>query len=664
MHPYAPPELDPDALSLEDILKEFGSQEPEPQPEPDLADTIVLEPVHTDPEPPSMPGDTLEFPSISTSEPEQEEDEFVIVTAPPEETEPFSEEWEPEYEEPMGEYTPRAPIPFPTKNRLRSLRQKLVAGPELRFQTLSEMGIGKLQIGTFLNFLLAVLSIGVTVSYIMGFVSPERLRIVIFCQFLLAMLAALVSCHRMLDGILLLLRGRFTLDVSLFVTFVACIADGLLCLHDLRLSCSSLFCLQAMFAQAGAYHRRSTELSQMDVLRKANDLTALVKEADLWQDQPGYITREGEPEDFLDHYRRISSPEKALSLYALLALIISSGLAIAVGMLHNLSMAVQIFMAAQLLSLPVSAFVSMSRPAAILQNRLHALGAVVCGWQGITATEKHALFPLSHADLFPEGTVKLNGVKFYGTVDPGRVVSYSTALIGAEKSGILQVFHQLPRSRDSIEHIVEEFTEHPGGIAGLVDGTPVLIGTAQCLEASGISLPDNSKIAHAIYAAVDGELSGVFAVTHSRSKFSAQGLRTLCGDHGIVPTVAATDFILTPKFIREKLSVGSKRLQFPDRESRLTLSEKQASEDAAPIALMTREGLASKAYALTGARALKSALKTGAVIHILGGMIGLAAVTVLTLTNGIALLSPFNLLLFAALWAIPGLLITEFTRYI
>lgn len=656
MNPYASPELESEELSLEAILKEFGSNEPEPDPEetaPEIPeDTAVFEPV-----------------SVAAEEPEPTpepipEPEAYVPAPPAEQAEPFSEDWEPEYEEPMGEFTPREPIPFPPKNRLRQLRQKLVAGPERRYHALSEDGVGRLQAGITLNFLLAALSIALTLGCTWDLFSAEYLRAVIFCQLLLAMLSALIGCYRMLDGILLLLRGRFNLDASLSITFVICIADGLLCLHEQRISCSSLFCLQILCSQAAAYQRRSTELSQLDVLRKASDLTALVKVEDLWKDGPGYTTKAGEPEDFMDHYYKPSAPAKALSLYALLAFLISAGLAIAVAMMQDLYKAVPVFMAAQLMSLPVTSFIAMSRPAAILQNRLHRLGAVLCGWHGIRVVEKHSLFPLTHADLFPEGTIKMNGVKFCGSVDPAMVVSYTTALICAEESGMQQVFQLLPRSRDSAEHTVEDFTEHPGGIAGLVNGWSVLVGTAQCLEASGIEISGENKVAQSIYTAINGQLCGIFAVSYSRSKFTTQGLRTLCGDHRVIPTVIACDFMLSPRFLREKLSVGSKRLVFPDRATRLELSHKEAPEDSTVLALMTRDGLAPKAYALTGASALQRAMKAGATIHILGGILGLSAVAILALTGGSALLTPTNLLLFAALWSVPGLLITENTRYL
>lgn len=661
MNPSIIPEQEQEEFTLEDILREFGSQDSEA--EPVSSDTIVLGNITAVTETTDPSGNTQVFAPVVSEEPEPEpEPEPIPQPAQPEpKTEPFSEDWEPEYEEPMGEFVPKAPIPFP-HSRLRQLRQKLVAGPERRYQALAEVGVGQLQVGMVLNFLLAALSIGITVACTLGLIPAEYLRPFIFCQLLLAMLAALVGCYRMLDGISLLLRKRFVLDSTLPVTFLVCMIDGLLCLYEHRLSCSSLFCLHVLFSQAAAYQRRNTELQQMDVLRKANDLTALAKVNDLHNEHPGYVTRDGEPEDFLEHYGYPSTPSKALSLYAVIALIVSTVLAAVVWVLSGPSAGIQVFLAAQLMSLPASIFVSMSRPAAIVQNRLHPLGAVLCGWHGIRATEKGSIFPLSHGDLFPEGTVKMNGVKFYGTVEPGLVVSYTCAMIRTEGSNLLQVFRQLPRSRDSADHIVEDFTEHPGGIAGLVDGTSVLVGTAQCMEASGISLPEGSKIAQAIYTAVDGQLSGVFAVTYSRSKLAAQGLRNLCGDRSVAPTVMACDFQLSPRFIREKLAVGGNRLAFPTRSLRLELSQRKAPDDSIAIALMTREGLAPKAYALTGARALKYAWKAGAAIHILGGAIGLGAVAVLAVVNALALLTPVNLLLYTLLWTVPGLLITEYTR--
>ena len=643
--------------TLEDILKEFSEPEPpeEPEPEEQPAASEDAEPISDA---------TAVFTPVTDSEATEAEEAPPAPSSPHTKVEPFSDDWEPEYEQPMGEFTPKAPIPFPEKSRLRQLRQKLVAGPERRYQALSEAGIGQLQVGIFLNFLLALLSIAATVAAALGAISPERLRTVVFCQLLLAMLSALVGCYRLLDGLSNLFRGRFTLDAALLVTFFASIADGLLSLSRQQLSASSLFCLQMLMAQWGAYQRRNTEMSQMDVLRKASELHALVKVDKVLDNRPGYIAMDGEPEDFLDHYRKISAPEKAISIYGVLSLLTSFGLAIACHFLMDIKSAIQVFMAAQLVALPFSAFVSMSRPEAILQTRLHRLGSVLCGWRGIRAMERRSFFPLHFEDLFPEGAVKLSGVKFYGTVDPARVVSYTTALLTFEGSGLLNVLRQLPRSRAVAKHTVEEFAHHPDGISGLVDGYRLIIGTADCMAACNITLPSESTDSQAIFTAVDGQLCGVFSLTYQRAKSSTIGVRALCSDHRIRPVLAARDFILTPKFIRGKLSVNPRRIRLPEREARLAISQATPAEDAPVVALTTKSGLAPKAYSLTGARALKSALKWGATVHILGGLIGLVAVGVLALNGGMRLLTPVNLLLYSVIWSVPGLLITEKTRYL
>ena len=48
----------------------------------------------------------------------------------PKDTIPYSDQWEPEYDVPMGEFTPQEPIMFPPKNRPQILREKLEDGPQ------------------------------------------------------------------------------------------------------------------------------------------------------------------------------------------------------------------------------------------------------------------------------------------------------------------------------------------------------------------------------------------------------------------------------------------------------------------------------------------------------------------------------------------------------
>ena len=201
---------------------------------------------------------------------------------------------------------------------------------------------------------------------------------------------------------------------------------------------------------------------------------------------------------------------------------------------------------ALLIALPATAHVSISRPAMLVQKRLSTLGAVLCGWYGIRYAEKNAIYPVNGADLFPYSSIKLNGVKFYGSVDPGWVTSSAVALLAANQSGLQRAFEQLPRGRDGLNHLVEDMTCCDGGISGLVSGVPTLLGTAEFMEAMQVVLPQEAVIADAVYVVVDGELSGVYALSYGADQAAVAGLRNLNGWHSLAPVLISGDFLLSP----------------------------------------------------------------------------------------------------------------------
>ena len=264
-------------------------------------------------------------------------------------------------------------------------------------------------------------------------------------------------------------------------------------------------------------------------------------------------------------------------------------------------------------------------------------------------------------DVFPNGTVKLNGVKFYGSRDTDEVVAYAAALLAYDGGGLSPLFTQLLESRNGYHYDAEEVRGYHGGIGGVVNGEAVLAGTPAFLQSMGVELPEGTRVNQAVYLAIDGSLSGVFAVTYSKVKIAATGLTTLCAYRGLTPILLTSDFMLTEGFLRGKFGVNTRRIAFPTRERRLELTDRQVQDEPA-LALATRDGLAGFAYAVTGARALRSAAIVGTVIHLLGGILGILSVLALIIVGAEHLLTPANILLYELIWMIPGLLITEWTR--
>ena len=557
------------------------------------------------------------------------------------------------------------PSPIYFRSRLKELKRDLVAGPEKRYYELSEIGTGRLQIALLLNVIIVALCAGVTTMFAMDLVPENRLRLVIFSQVLAMMLSALMGSHLRIDSIADLLKGRFSINTLLTLTFAACMADGVLCLMDLRVPCCAAFSLAMTMALWARLQKRNTEMAQMDTMRKAIRLNGIIKAEHYYNGKDGLLRTEGQVSDFMDTYDRTSSPELVQSIYAALSLVACLGIAGFTTYLHGIRLGIQILSTSLLVAIPASFFVATTRPMALLERRLHMVGTVLCGWEGVKDLCGKAALPLTDADLFPQGSIKLNGVKFYGDRTPDQVVSYTASLIVASGGGLVPVFKQLLKNRSGVLHTAQNLRSYGAdGLGGEVCGESVLLGTLDFLRDMGVEIPEGTMVSQAVYASIDGQLSAVYAISYAKMRSAAAGLVTLCGYRKLELLKRPGDFILTEPFLRTKFKVRTKRIRFLTREETAELDKFVPDPNEPVLALVTRDELVSTAYAITGAKALRLSTKLGVMIHLLGGTLGLIIMLVLGYLGSTELLTPTNILLYQLIWAVPGLLITEWTRVV
>ena len=558
-----------------------------------------------------------------------------------------------------------SPILFTTRSRLKELKKELVAGPEKRYYELSEIGTGRLQLALLLNVIVVLICAAVTTMFTLNMVPENRLRLVIFSQVLAMLVSALLGSHLMIDAVADLLKGRFTVNTLLTITFAVCLMDGIFCLMELRVPCCAAFSLEMTMALWSRLQKRNTEMGQLDTMRKAVRLNGIVKVDDFYNGKDGLLRREGQVSDFMDTYEKPSTPEVMQSIYAAISLLACIGIAVFAGSLHGVSMAIQILSTSLLVAVPATFFVSISRPMAILETRLHMVGTVICGWAGVRDLIGKAAFPLKDQDLFPQGSVKLNGVKFYGDRSPDEAVAYSAAMISVCGGALVPVFRQLLKSRNISAPKVDTFRNYgEGGIGGEIQGEPVLLGTLKFLQDMGVEIPEGTMVNQAVYAAIDGQLCAVYAISYAKMRSAAAGLVTLNGYRKLTLVKLPGDFMLTEEFLRSKFNIKGKRVIFPDREEGILLSRFRPDPNEPVLALTTRDELISSAYAVSGARALRQSTRLGVAIHVLGGIIGMIIMLVLGYLGSTELLTPTNVLLYQLIWAIPGLLVTEWTRVI
>ena len=653
-----------DALSLEAIVKEVLADESTDPVEADpFADTVRL--------------DSAEILKgiVRNAQPIEEEEDAVSddtirldaeqIAEETEKAEAFTENWEPEYEQPMGQYVPPQPIVFPTRADSREMKRKLVVGPEKKYYELTEKGLGKLQLCMLVALIVVALSAFSTVLYAQGQLPESRLRLMIFGQFLAVLVSALLGSFQLIQGAADLFKGRFTLNTLLLFTFLACCADGVFCLLQERIPCCAAFSLEVLMSLWSEYNRRHAELGQMDVLRKAGRLNGVYAKENAHENKAVLLRVPGRVEDFMDNYNQVSESEKRQGVYALIALIFSVGIGVFSGVVWDLYMGIQMTAVSLLAAVPATAFIVTTRPFAILQRRLHRLGAVLCGWQGVKQLCGKVIFPVRNEDMFPQGTTRMNGVKFFGSRSTEQVLSYATAVVTAEGGGLAPLFRQVLDSRNGRYYDAENLRRYEnGGIGGTVLDEPVLVGTLDFLKEMGVEVPEGIQVSQAVCVAIDGELCGVFAISYEKTRSATAGLSTLSSYRGLNPVLVSGDFMMSEAFIRGKFGIKSKRLQFPDEEVRNQLNSLQPDEDPQAALLATVEGLAPMAYCVTGARTLRTSCNVGTVLHMVGGALGMLVVLTLVLLGATQLLTPANMFLYQLVWMIPGFLVTEWTRSI
>jgi cation transport ATPase len=171
----------------------------------------------------------------------------------------------------------------------------------------------------------------------------------------------------------------------------------------------------------------------------------------------------------------------------------------------------------------------------------------------------------------------MNGVKFYGDRSPETIIAYAASLMRVNGGNLAPIFEQLLSNRNGVRYAAENVRFYGnGGIGGEINGEPVLMGTMDFLKDMGVEIPDGTMVKQAVYVSVDGDLSGLFAITYNRSRHSAAGMATLCSSRRIRPVIIAKDFVLTAPFLKEMFGLRPKRTAFPSRTESIALEAIQA----------------------------------------------------------------------------------------
>lgn len=303
-------------------------------------------------------------------------------------------------------------------------------------------------------------------------------------------------------------------------------------------------------------------------------------------------------------------------------------------------------------------------PWGALSQRLAKSGAALAGWDGVTSTGGGSSILLSDEDLFPPGTVRLNGIKIFGDFSVDRVVGVTATLIRDSGSGLDKLFHDLLRAQGTVYRKAVNFCCYEGGgMSAEIRGEQVLVGSASFMHLMDVPLPQGVHVKNAVFCAIGGELAGLFALKYSLNGAVEPALSTLIRNH-VVPVLATRDFNITPDMLRQRFKLPADRMEFPAVERRMELSDSRQEHSPILTAVLCRTGVDPFTEAAVGGKRLRRGIRISALLTVLGSSLGVILTFYLTFLAAYDSLTVGNLLIFLVMWLVPTYLISDWiNRY-
>lgn len=426
------------------------------------------------------------------------------------------------------------------------------------------------------------------------------------------------------------------------------------------LPCAAPACLVLVSALWGRrYKRRGDRLACRTAVQSRHPYLVTVDDAK-WSGRPAYCKWSGplrgfgsqiQMPDGLQRVYRIAAPLLLLACLVC-SLLSSAGRQVPQ---HFLWAASATFTAASSLS----SLLAYGLPYHTLVRRLGKAGAALAGWPGAERCRDWSMI-LTDADLFPPGAVRLNGIKVFGDFSNEKVIAYAATLIRVSGSGLEKPFSDLMTAENALYRTADNVRFYEGGLSGVIRGHEVLVGTAAFMHLMNVALPQGVNVKTAVFCAINGDLAGLFALHYAMHPAVSPCLTTLIRNK-ISPLLATRDPNLLPTLLGQKFKLPTDKLEFPSVERRLELSD--ACQEHAPTfcALLCREGLEPYCDTVVGAKRLRTAVRLGAALSVLGACVGLVIAFYLTYMDAYLSLSPSAMLVFLLCWLVPTLVLSHWS---
>ncbi len=316
-------------------------------------------------------------------------------------------------------------------------------------------------------------------------------------------------------------------------------------------------------------------------------------------------------------------------------------------------------------SIPICTLLAVNLPMRMMCKRLNKKGAMIAGYPSVKQFCDTNAVMVDSNDLYPEGSVKLDGIKTFANHRTDESVLAAAAVLKEAQSPMAAVFNRSLLSGDrgiKLPEVESVLYEDTMGLVGRVNGERILVGNRTLMQKYNIETPSLDYEEKYIiegrqitYLAQAGELISMFVTTYTPDPEIISALRR--GEQsGLCYLVRTTDCNITSEQICDDFGLYYRSVKIlPTGLGNVCKEAQSQVEEKSRAYLGTKGRIASMVRGVAGCVSIKSNISLAIVIQLIAMILGLLLVATLALYASTAVLGTVQILIYALFWAAAAL---------
>lgn len=316
-------------------------------------------------------------------------------------------------------------------------------------------------------------------------------------------------------------------------------------------------------------------------------------------------------------------------------------------------------------SIPICTLLAVNLPMRVLCKKLNKRGAMISGYPSVKQFCDTNAVMIDSTDLYPEGSVKLDGIKTFANHRTDESVLAAAAILREAGSPMASVFNRgitNKEQNDSLPEVETVLYEDGMGLVGRVNGQRVLVGNRTLMHKYNIHTPSEDYEEKYIiegrritYLAQQGELISMFVTTYTPDTEIAKSLQK-GQQSGLSYLIRTTDCNITAEHISEDFGLYFRSVKIlPTGLGNVCKEAQSQVEDKSRAYLGTRGNISSMIRGVAGCINIKGNISLAVVIQLIALILGMLLVATLCVYAGNEVAGTIQMLIYSLFWALAAL---------